>query len=162
MYNITCVKLNASSPQGFCSSRYSYPLFTHCEEFPDDPIAITILVTMTAYHTVIIDWSLGVKSPGYWNIERPLSITSNQCGTELSRTFDISIICKCSVRFHRRQRSTPMRDILTHVPMDKMAAISQEIFSDAFSGMKSSVFWLKFHWSLFRRVQLTISQHWFR
>ena len=24
------------------------------------------------------------------------------------------------------------------------------------------VFWLKFHWSLFIRVQLTITQHWFR
>ena len=36
-----------------------------------------------------------------------------------------------------------------------MAAISQTIFSDAFSWMKSVVFGLKFHWSLFLRVQLT-------
>ena len=43
-----------------------------------------------------------------------------------------------------------------------MAAISQKIFSDDCSWMKSFVFWLKFHWSLFLRVQLTISQHWFR
>ena len=48
---------------------------------------------------------------------------------------------------------------LTHLPLDKMAAISQTIFSGAFSWMKSFVFWLKFHWNLF---QLTISQHWFR
>ena len=40
----------------------------------------------------------------------------------------------------------------THPPLDKMAAISQTIFSDAFSRMKSYVFWLKFHWSLFVRV----------
>ena len=52
--------------------------------------------------------------------------------------------------------------LLTHVPPDKMAAISQTIFSDALSWMKSFVFWLKFHWSLFLRVQLTIFQHWFR
>ena len=39
-----------------------------------------------------------------------------------------------------------------------MAAILQTIFSDAFSWMKSFVFWLKFHWSLFLKVQLTISQ----
>ena len=38
---------------------------------------------------------------------------------------------------------------LTHPPLDKMAAISQRIFSDAFSWMKSFAFWLKFHWSLF-------------
>ena len=46
---------------------------------------------------------------------------------------------------------------LTHLPMDKMAAIQQTIFSDAFSWMKSSVFWLKFHSSLFLRVQLTMT-----
>ena len=28
--------------------------------------------------------------------------------------------------------------------------------------MKIFGFWLKFHWSLFPRVQLTISRHWFR
>ena len=30
-------------------------------------------------------------------------------------------------------------------PLDKIAAITQIIFSDAFSWMKSFVFWLKFH-----------------
>ena len=44
--------------------------------------------------------------------------------------------------------------VLTHLPLDKMAAVSQTIFSDAWSWMKSFVFWLKFHWSLFLRVQL--------
>ena len=40
--------------------------------------------------------------------------------------------------------------------MDKMAVISpDDIFR--FSWMNSFVFWLKFHWSLFLRVQLTIS-----
>ena len=51
---------------------------------------------------------------------------------------------------------------LTHLPLDKMAAISQTIYSDAFSRMKSFIFWLKFHWSLFLRVQMTITKHWFR
>ena len=46
--------------------------------------------------------------------------------------------------------------------LDKMAAISQTIFSDAFSWMKSFWCWLRFHWSLFLRVKLTINQHWFR
>ena len=47
-------------------------------------------------------------------------------------------------------------------PVDKMAAVSKTIFSVAFSWMKRFVFWLKFHWSLFLRVQITIFHHWFR
>ena len=37
---------------------------------------------------------------------------------------------------------------LAHPPLDKMAAISQTIYSDAFPWMKSLLFWLKFHRSL--------------
>ena len=44
-------------------------------------------------------------------------------------------------------------------PLNKMATISQIIFPDVFSWMKSFVFSLKFYWSLFLRVQLTITQH---
>ena len=47
----------------------------------------------------------------------------------------------------------------THLPMEKLGAISQKYFPDAFWGTKSHVFWLKFHWSLFLRVRLTITQH---
>ena len=46
---------------------------------------------------------------------------------------------------------------LTHWGRDKMNNISQTTFS-----MKMFEFRLKFHWSLFPRVQLTIFQHWFR
>ena len=52
-------------------------------------------------------------------------------------------------------------DGLTHWGRDKMAAVSQTL-SNAFSWMKISEFRLRFHWSLFLRVQLTIIQHWFR
>ena len=48
---------------------------------------------------------------------------------------------------------------LTHRGRDNMAAISQTTLSNAFSYMKMSYFRLKFHWSLFVRVQLTIIQH---
>ena len=51
---------------------------------------------------------------------------------------------------------------LTHWGRDKMDAISQTTFSKAFSWMKMFEFGLKFHWSLFPRVQLAIFQHWFR
>ena len=39
------------------------------------------------------------------------------------------------------------------------AATSQTVFSDAFSWIKSSVFWVRLHWSLSLRVQLIITQH---
>ena len=45
---------------------------------------------------------------------------------------------------------------------DKMAAISQTTFSNAFSWMKMYEFRLWFHWNLFLMFQLTIFQHWFR
>ena len=44
----------------------------------------------------------------------------------------------------------------------QMDAISQTTFSNAFSWMTLFEFRLKFHWSLFPGVQLTIFQHWFR
>ena len=56
----------------------------------------------------------------------------------------------------------PSETYLTHWGRDEMDAISQTTFSNVFSWMKSFEFRLKFHWSLFLRVQLTIFQHWFR
>ena len=52
-------------------------------------------------------------------------------------------------------------NILTHWGRDKMTAFSQTTLSNAFSWMKILEFRLKFHLSLFLRVQLTIIQHWF-
>ena len=40
-------------------------------------------------------------------------------------------------------------------PLNKMAAISQTIFSDAFLWMESFIFWSKFHRGSFLRDQLT-------
>ena len=51
---------------------------------------------------------------------------------------------------------------LTHWGRDKIATIFQTTFSEAFSWMKMYKLRLKFHWSLFPRVQLTVFQHWFR
>ena len=51
---------------------------------------------------------------------------------------------------------------LTRLSLDKMAAISQTMFSNVFSRMKNFVSRLKCHRSWFRGVQLTITQHWFK
>ena len=55
-----------------------------------------------------------------------------------------------------------LRQFLNHWGRDKMATVSQTTLSNAFSWMKMLEFRLRFHWSLFLRVQLTIIQHWFR
>ena len=65
------------------------------------------------------------------------------------------------VRLQRKVSSVSI-ETLTHQGRDKMDAISQTTFSNAFSWMKMYQFRLRFHWSLFPRVQLTIFQHWFR
>ena len=51
---------------------------------------------------------------------------------------------------------------LTQWGRDKMATVSQTTLSNAFSLIKLLEFRLRFHWSFFLRVQLTIIQHWFR
>ena len=62
--------------------------------------------------------------------------------------------------FHRELAS--IWYVLTHWGRDEMNNISQTTFLNVFSSMKMFEFRLKFHWSLFPRVQLTIFQHWFR
>ena len=61
-----------------------------------------------------------------------------------------------------RGNETHHKHRLTHWGPDKMAAVSETTFSNAFSWMKMIEYRLKFHWSLFPGVQLTILQHWFR
>ena len=56
------------------------------------------------------------------------------------------------------------RHYLTHSHWcrDKMVAISQTTFTNAFSWIKSYEFRLRFHWSVFLRFWLAMLQHWFR
>ena len=42
---------------------------------------------------------------------------------------------------------------VTHWNRDKICAVLQKTFSDAFSWMKMFEFWLKFNWNVFQRVQ---------
>ena len=74
--------------------------------------------------------------------------------------------CLLQIPWHkigtRPQGPPPRRTRITHWGRDKMTAISQTIFSNAFFRMKMFKFRLSFHWSLFPGVQLTIFQHKFR
>ena len=58
--------------------------------------------------------------------------------------------------------ASPCFNELTHKGRDKTATVLQTTFSYAFSWIKEYVFRIKFHWTLFLKVQLTICQHWFR
>ena len=62
---------------------------------------------------------------------------------------------------HRRHSVKLYHLSLTHWGQDKMAAIFQTTFCNAFCWMKMFQFRFRFHWSLFPRVQLTIFHHWF-
>ena len=85
--------------------------------------------------------------------------------TGRSRHVSTSMFFRCLILTFKQTRSISIKWIcpsipLTHLPLDKMAAISQTTFSNAFSWMKSFVFWLKFHWSLFRlRLRQGFIQH---
>ena len=75
-----------------------------------------------------------------------LKIVSDYAWEVLYRVIDWNDYCKQS----------------THLPLDKIAAIWQMVFSDTFSWMKMYESWWRFHWILFLRAQLIIYQHWFR
>ena len=51
-------------------------------------------------------------------------------------------------------------DVLKHQGRDKMDAIPHTTSPSTFSWIKMFEFRLKFHWSLYLRVELTIFQHW--
>ena len=93
---------------------------------------------------------------------RTLGTTFNKILSEI-RTFSFK-------KMHLKMSSAKWRRyylglyVLTYWGRDKKAGISQTTFSNVFSWMKMLMFefLLKFHWSLFPRVQLTVSHHWFR
>ena len=50
----------------------------------------------------------------------------------------------------------------THGDVDKMVDILQTTSPNAFPWNKMFALWFWYHWSLFLRVQFTISHHWFK
>ena len=91
------------------------------------------------------------------------STTLPQCGRWL--THGSRSHCRCNRHYkpwHDASNFSLCPFGLTHLGRDKMAAIFQMTFSNAFSWMKTYEFQLRFHWSLFPGVQLPIVQHWFR
>ena len=89
------------------------------------------------------------------------------CGNHLTQRGLVLLMCFITSSYHfagdakmhlySLYFSYSPKGSLTHWGRDKMAAISQTTFSNAFSSMKMIEFRLKFQWSLFPRVQLTYS-----
>ena len=81
---------------------------------------------------------------------------------DLNLVFTSNAISRASIHWTIRRLTAKFLSLealrygLTHLPLGKMAASSQTIFSRAFqSEIKSFVLWSEFHWSLFLRVQMT-------
>ena len=83
----------------------------------------------------------------------PASLCQHQRGTYIR--------CNCCW-YNSINECIKKRNGLTHWGRDQMDAIRQTTFSRALSWRKMFEFWLKYHWSLFLRVQWTIFQHWFK
>ena len=83
--------------------------------------------------------------------------SAKQTSHDMDKYLDpcITMGCDCSSMLYPNDRVNILRPW-------QMDAISQTTFSNVFSWMKMFEFRLKFHWSLFPRVQLTIFQQWFR
>ena len=62
----------------------------------------------------------------------------------------------------RRLLVLPGLKLNTMRPRQNGHHLADDVLNAFSSWMEISEFWLKLHWSLLRRVQLTICQHWFR
>ena len=93
-------------------------------------------------------------------IKSPYIMYGDQSGKTVD-AFKPCLVQACGCMFFIFMQNAPW-DLLTHWSWDKMATIFQITFSNAFSWMIMYKFWLRFHWSLFPMVQLTIFHHWFR
>ena len=72
------------------------------------------------------------------------------------------VICwnkKITVFWLKSHQSLFPKGKLTHWGQEKMAAILQTIFWNAYCFMGIVIFWWKFHWRFISRVLSTISQH---
>ena len=86
------------------------------------------------------------------------AVTADGLAPLVARTSTGTVMTNVGSSIH----TGPALGRLTDLPLDKITTITQTTFSDVFSWTKNLVFWLKFLWSLFVRVQLTITQHWFK
>ena len=112
------------------------------------------------HHGAYNPWHVSCSIDGIWDMKALLMLQLNLPGIS-------SRYCKCRLRGSNPLPTSKdicypasVGTILTHWGLDEIDNISQTTSSSAFSWMKMFEFRLKFQWSLFLRVQLTIFQHW--
>ena len=148
-----------------CLKRAGIPTTCSIEmykHFLTSPFKAHILRTHVTYLYVVI--RLCILLPGY-SIRFRQKHCTVLCFVFLSCWFiNINRICQREIthNYHTIWKHHVSYQELTQWGRDKMAAISKTTLSSAFSWKKMSALRLKFHWSLFLRVQLTIFQHCFR
>ena len=101
----------------------------------------------------------------YGHYDVIVMISGNLPKTWISTFFMTRWAIQLLVQFiciHMLFSPSPCSLVGAHWGRDKIVAISQITFSNAFSCTKVYKFRLRFHWSLFQRIQLAIFQHWFR
>ena len=105
----------------------------------------------------------GLLPEGTKPLPEPMLTSHQSCCVAFTwEQMNFSRIMYLQIAFSKLLPYLPGASELTYWGRKKMAAICQTTFSNAFSWMRMYEFRLKFHWNLFHRVQLTISQHWFR
>ena len=117
---------------------------------------------------------VGIAFTRYFSIRYPLKFirlfTHRVASVAVAAVWVTLTAIACGIYIRKEPRKyinvpvwLPIRaHYLTHWGPDKMIAISQTTFSNAFSSMKMLILRLKFHWSLLPYVKLAIFQHWFR
>ena len=103
-----------------------------------------------------------IKRLIYHPSSKTFSVTWPQVKNRLNKVICINQTGRCGKDTLMNWWSSGWNLTHPHPPLDKMAAISQTIYLDAFSWMEIFVSWLKFHRGLFLTIQLKINQHWCR
>ena len=116
------------------------------------------MLTMISDAVCVSQWGLHLVPAMVWPDRRqPITWTNDDV-----TSFELWLTVRQRWMRWKRHCLTPSKEfisqhLLTHWGRGKMTPIFQTAFSNAFSWMKMYSFRLIFHWSLFPRVQLTIS-----
>ena len=123
--------------------------FTGPGEFPTQR---PVTRSFNVFFDLRLNKPLSKQSWGWWFETLSRSLWRHRNGGAFFRSYINDNKNVSYMRSHKKRLLVWLwKNLLTHLPLEKMAAVSQTIFSDAFSCMKSFAFWFKFHWRSFLR-----------
>ena len=151
----------------------SEPMMVCCQLDPEEHISMKFYLKFKSFHSRKCIWKCCLQKwrPSCLSLNvLSLFLRSKNSVDKLSALGPVMTWChqvtsqRLSSLGHNKINQYGMAKsviVLTHWGWYKMAA-NFLTFLNTISWMKIFKFWLRFHWSLFPRVQLTIFQHWFR